>query len=244
MASSNPDPSFYSQADLSRLFQLPESTIRYYCGRFANFLPCQVEGRKSLYAAPCLEVLKFIRANMTKARTSSNLEKLLAANFPQHAVPGKSGKPDKSEKPGKPGNAQPATIPDRFDQCSPPGNQLNPQLNLQANFQDDDPRAAILLLDRQTRALERIANSLERITPLPGDEAQADAAKTAERFGLGEPTSFQAYGQNSGQALPLDSLWKEVRDLRILIKTSEQTQQEDLEQLRTLLIRLAHQNSQ
>ena len=52
----------YTKAQLARYFHCPESTIRYYCARFAPYLPARGDGRGRRYAPSCLEVLAFIRA--------------------------------------------------------------------------------------------------------------------------------------------------------------------------------------
>ena len=74
---------FYSKAELARYFDVPESTMRFYCTRFADFLPSTGEGRKRRYAFACLEVLSYIRKQLPRLRSSEALECALAGRFPR-----------------------------------------------------------------------------------------------------------------------------------------------------------------
>ena len=64
----------YTKAQLARYFHCPESTIRYYCARFAPYLPARGDGRGRRYAPSCLEVLAFIRERLQDLRHRSPLD--------------------------------------------------------------------------------------------------------------------------------------------------------------------------
>ena len=49
--------SLLSIADISRHFSLPESTTRYYCKRFAQFIPSVGDGRRRRYRRETLDVI-------------------------------------------------------------------------------------------------------------------------------------------------------------------------------------------
>jgi len=53
-------------ADLSRLLELPESTIRYYCKRFAHKLPQVGVGRQRRYQRESLEILQSLIAPLRR----------------------------------------------------------------------------------------------------------------------------------------------------------------------------------
>ena len=59
-----------SIADISRHFSLPESTTRYYCKRFAAYIPSVGEGRRRRYRSETLDVIQAILDQMQKSRTA------------------------------------------------------------------------------------------------------------------------------------------------------------------------------
>lgn len=71
-----------SIADISRHFSLPESTTRYYCKRFAAFIPSVGEGRRRRYRQETLDVIAAILEQMQKSRTAAAVEDVLQARFP------------------------------------------------------------------------------------------------------------------------------------------------------------------
>ena len=80
------DDSLLSIADISRHFSLPESTTRYYCKRFAAFIPSVGEGRRRRYRKETLEVIAAILEEMQKSRTAAAVETALEARFPRNAL--------------------------------------------------------------------------------------------------------------------------------------------------------------
>lgn len=75
-----------SIADISRHFSLPESTTRYYCKRFAAFIPSVGEGRRRRYRRETLDVIAAILEQMQKSRTAAAVEEALQARFPRNAL--------------------------------------------------------------------------------------------------------------------------------------------------------------
>jgi DNA-binding transcriptional MerR regulator len=73
-------------ADIARHFSLPESTARYYCKRFAAFMPVCGEGRRKRYRKTALDVVRAVLEAMRDARTAAGVEAVLAENFPCNAL--------------------------------------------------------------------------------------------------------------------------------------------------------------
>ena len=73
-------------ADIARHFSLPESTARYYCKRFAPYMPVCGEGRRKRYRKSVLDVIQAALNAMRDTRTASGVEVLLAENFPCNAL--------------------------------------------------------------------------------------------------------------------------------------------------------------
>ncbi|MFT4300792.1 MAG: MerR family transcriptional regulator [Desulfovibrio sp.] len=181
--------SLLSIADISRHFSLPESTTRYYCKRFAPFIPSVGDGRRRRYRRETLDVIAAILEQMQKSRTAAAVEDSLLARFPRNAL----------------------TLADS-----------QPIQTMQAPVQDVFPSAALQLMERQTTALEGIAQLLhlvvERLPATAGQPAANMAEENAE-------------------------LRQELETLRLLLHSSEKTQQADLEQLRQWMGRMIRSKS-
>lgn len=172
--------SLLSIADISRHFSLPESTTRYYCKRFAHFIPSVGDGRRRRYRRETLDVIAAVLEQMQKSRTAAAVEDALNARFPRNAV----------------------TVADTSTAVAE-----IPSSN------DFFPSAALQILERQTSAIEGIAQLLQLVVqrlPAPG--------------GNNEPEVGQ--------------LRQEVANLRVLLDSSEKTQQADLDQLRSWMTKV------
>jgi len=73
-------------ADIARHFSLPESTARYYCKRFAPYMPVCGEGRRKRYRKSALDVIQAVLEGMRDTRTAAGVEAMLAENFPCNAL--------------------------------------------------------------------------------------------------------------------------------------------------------------
>ncbi|MDR2694944.1 MAG: MerR family transcriptional regulator [Deltaproteobacteria bacterium] len=73
-------------ADIARHFSLPESTARYYCKRFAAYMPVCGEGRRKRYRKGALDVIRAVLEAMRDTRTAASAEAMLAAHFPCNAL--------------------------------------------------------------------------------------------------------------------------------------------------------------
>ena len=73
-------------ADIARHFSLPESTARYYCKRFAAYMPVSGEGRRKRYRKAALDVIRAVLEAMRDTRTATGVEAMLAENFPCNAL--------------------------------------------------------------------------------------------------------------------------------------------------------------
>ena len=174
----SPTEGLLSIADISRHFSLPESTTRYYCKRFAAFIPSVGEGRRRRDRPDTLQVIAAILEQMRKSRTAASVENALLARFPRNALA--VSKPEPC-----------------LTQAEHPVAELL-------------PAAALRLLERQTLALEGIAQLIHLVIerlPQPG---------------MMLPETAQENQQ----------LRKDVENLRVLLHASEKTQQADLDQMR------------
>lgn len=120
--------------DIARHFSLPESTTRYYCKRFAPFLPVCGEGRRRRYRQEALAVIAAIIEHMRASRTAASVEEALGRQFPRTLD---------------------ALTPVASPSPSPAPTPVCAEAEAVAL-----PQAALQLLEQQTRAMEGIAASL------------------------------------------------------------------------------------
>lgn len=71
------DSTYLSMTELARRLDLPESTMRYYCKRFAKFLPYKGEGRRRRYAPETENTLVFIANAMHRNKNATAVELML-----------------------------------------------------------------------------------------------------------------------------------------------------------------------
>ena len=64
-------------AELARSLELPESTTRYYCNRFANHLPSVGEGRRRRFKRESLNILKTIAKTMRQEKNAYAVDLVL-----------------------------------------------------------------------------------------------------------------------------------------------------------------------
>ena len=175
--------SLLSIADISRHFSLPESTTRYYCKRFAHFIPSFGDGRRRRYRRETLDVIAAVLEQMQKSRTAAAVEEdALNARFPRNAVAVADADSSTAI----------AEVPSSNDYF---------------------PSAALQILERQTNAIEGIAHLLQLVV----QRLPAPSGNTAPEVG---------------------QLREEVANLRVLLDSSEKTQQADLDQLRSWMTKV------
>ena len=172
-------------ADIARHFSLPESTARYYCKRFAAYMPVCGEGRRKRYRKAALDVTRAVLEAMRDTRTAAGVEAILAENFPCNAL-----------------------------SLMPPTSSLSEE-TLPVPAQG----LPLQLIEQQGRALEGIASALallvRRQEDLEALAAQARAAQEENKI-----------------------LRTELARLRLLVDSSEQIHQQDMDQIRDWLGRL------
>lgn len=162
------DPTLLSIADIARHFDLPESTARYYCKRFAEHIPSVGEGRRRRYRPETLDVISLVLEEMQKSRTAASVEELLAAQFPRNVDT-------------RPLSVLAPAAPDERSLCAVPPAAIAGSLSQESLPPADSP-AVLQLLERQTTALEgmlQVMRLLVERMPLPAGGADARPADAA-----------------------------------------------------------------
>lgn len=205
-------------ADIARRLSLPESTARYYCKRFAAFMPTVGDGRRRRYRTGTLAIIEAIIEAMHTARTASAVEAILARRFPRNAaVQPASGRAAAAEHASATSaTASPPIQPVTMTEGAPAPAAAMPLLGVGGM---EPGQALYALIEHQTRALDTIAAALSTLAARQSAiDLLADLARTAE----GE----------------VGNIRKDVATLRLLLDSSEKIHQQDLDQLRDWLGRV------
>lgn len=244
---------FLSVAELARRLSLPESSTRFYCKRFAAYLPYLGEGRRRRYSPQALDVLRRVLFLMAKNKDARGVEKELPKYFPRvhrgisrdiAATASGDGIVEAPDDYGSPEVCIPL--------CQPGEALVSDKI--------------FSLLERQTLALEGLASGMNelcaelrsKLPALPPEGGAEDGHAAPLKSGQPQPetpekqtsvitgTSEPAQAAESAayapalQELRLE-LSGELQSLKRLVSSLENTQQEDLQQLRDWLGRLAQE---
>ncbi|MGE4297327.1 MAG: hypothetical protein AB7E47_04790 [Desulfovibrionaceae bacterium] len=80
-------------AEIARHYSLPESTARFYCKRFMDYLPHVGEGKRKRYRSEVIDVFAVILAEIKKRKNAGAVEAVLAERFPRNIEPGGLAQP-------------------------------------------------------------------------------------------------------------------------------------------------------
>lgn len=136
--------SLLSIVDIARHFSLPESTARYYCKRFSDFIPSCGEGRRRRFRVEVLPIIQTVLEVMRTSRTASAVEQELTLRYPRNAESATEITP------------QIAVNTTLLPAAPESGLALQGGADLPAL-----PALAVQLLQQQSHALENIGNALQ-----------------------------------------------------------------------------------
>jgi len=71
----------YTIKELAKITKMPESTVRYYRDRHADFFPYEGSGRKKRYEEQAIKVLRLIAEKAKNNESAEDIEKALSLNF-------------------------------------------------------------------------------------------------------------------------------------------------------------------
>ncbi len=188
-------------AELATRFSLPESTARYYCKRFLDYLPHVGEGKRRRYRSGAAAVFAVILEEMRKNKNAMAVEAVLSSSFPKNidVVSGKSQAQQQSNNLA----ISPAVMP-------------------QAGV---DAARFLALMEQQSVAMASIASALNSINTR--EEVIRELGQTLKE-----------------REKELAELRQEVERVRVMQGESEKLHQQDLDQMRKWLGRIASEQGQ
>ncbi len=125
--------------EIAKHFSFPESTMRYYSKRFANYLPIQGSGRRRRYEQHALEIFAIIIQELQSGKNAVAIESILSQHLADK---------DAIIVPAVHVSHSPAPKADTLP-MAPSGTEEH----MGSNF-------ALKLLEQQTQAMQSIASSL------------------------------------------------------------------------------------
>lgn len=134
------DPGLLTIAEIAKRYDLPESTARYYCKRFLDFLPHSGHGKRRRYRPEAMDVFAIILPEMKKRKDAAAVEAVLEESFSRVVV-------DKSDT----------------------ESALSHRGSGAAFAADIDGAAFMTAIERQNEALQGIASALARFASAQGE---------------------------------------------------------------------------
>ena len=80
-----PDKKLLSIAEISRLLEVPESTLHYWKNRFAQYLPSTGRNRQKRFKSEAVEIFKIIATMLKQGHTAEDVMAELSRKYPVNA---------------------------------------------------------------------------------------------------------------------------------------------------------------
>ncbi|WP_320006470.1 MerR family transcriptional regulator [Maridesulfovibrio sp.] len=80
-----PDKKLLSIAEISRLLEVPESTLHYWKNRFAQYLPSTGRNRQKRFKSEAVEIFKIISSMLKQGHTAEDVMAELSRKYPVNA---------------------------------------------------------------------------------------------------------------------------------------------------------------
>ncbi|WP_419781999.1 MerR family transcriptional regulator [Maridesulfovibrio sp.] len=80
-----PDKKLLSIAEISRLLEVPESTLHYWKNRFAQYLPSTGRNRQKRFKSEAVEIFKIISTMLKQGHTAEDVMAELSRKYPVNA---------------------------------------------------------------------------------------------------------------------------------------------------------------
>lgn len=72
---------YYTIAEMGKILNIPESTVRYYRDRYSQYIPFKGQARKKRYTEQALNVLRIIAEESNRNTTAEEIDELLGSKF-------------------------------------------------------------------------------------------------------------------------------------------------------------------
>ncbi|MFW5734488.1 MAG: MerR family transcriptional regulator [Oceanidesulfovibrio sp.] len=179
-AAKHHDPGLLTIAEIAKRYDLPESTARYYCKRFLDFLPHVGHGKRRRYRPEAMDVFAIILPEMKKRKDAAAVEAVLEDSVPRveetrpsAADRDRAGVPIGSDIDG-------STFMAAIERQNEALQGIASALTRLASAQGEIKTLKDLMARQQT-ALERLGNEVARIRSLQ-DDAEATHQQDLEQL--------------------------------------------------------------
>lgn len=81
-----PNKKLLSIAEISRLLEIPESTLHYWKNRFAQYLPSTGRNRQKRFKSEAVEIFKIIASMLRQGHTAEDVMAELSRKYPVNAA--------------------------------------------------------------------------------------------------------------------------------------------------------------
>jgi DNA-binding transcriptional MerR regulator len=162
-----PDKKLLSIAEISRLLEVPESTLHYWKNRFSQYLPSSGRNRQKRFKSESVEIFKFIASMLKQGHTAEDVMAELSRKYPVNVSI--DPQPPEAAPPAAPSQMQQANLEPAIQLAAAMGTEIAKSINeglkgmlscMPAGAVSDDVKAC---MDKATADLNSQNESIETL---------------------------------------------------------------------------------
>ncbi|WP_320171965.1 MerR family transcriptional regulator [Maridesulfovibrio sp.] len=170
-----PDKKLLSIAEISRLLEVPESTLHYWKNRFAQYLPSSGHNRQKRFRPEALEAFRLISAMLKQGHTAEDVMAELSRRYPVNVSVDQGGTPP--ELPG-PTSGQP-TMEAAVQMAAAMGSEIAKSIN-------DGLKGLMACIPAQTMLPDELQDSMDQTARNISEQGEALKSLKSENTELRE----------------------------------------------------------
>lgn len=124
-----PDKKLLSIAEISRLLEVPESTLHYWKNRFAQYLPSTGRNRQKRFKSEAVEIFKIISSMLKQGHTAEDVMAELSRKYPVNVAVDSPNPEPATTAPAAPVQMQQANLEPAIQLAAAMGTEIAKSIN-------------------------------------------------------------------------------------------------------------------
>lgn len=124
-----PDKKLLSIAEISRLLEVPESTLHYWKNRFAQYLPSTGRNRQKRFKSEAIEVFQLISSMLKQGHTAEDVMSELSKKYPVNVTIDQDGPTGATTQPAAPAQMQQMNLEPAVQMAAAMGAEIAKSIN-------------------------------------------------------------------------------------------------------------------
>jgi len=124
-----PDKKLLSIAEISRLLEVPESTLHYWKNRFAQYLPSTGRSRQKRFKSEAIEVFRLIASLLKQGHTAEDVMAELSKKYPVNVTIDQNGPVENTAQPATPAQMQQMNLEPAVQMAAAMGAEIAKSIN-------------------------------------------------------------------------------------------------------------------